>query len=95
MIGTNARNRIPKDIEPLYLHKENTEATMKHAKDAIIFDPTVAVKTYSISFKPVHIYCQSTSSCNIASVNALNKCTNFVELREKGRGTHKHQWGLK
>ena len=34
------------------------------------------------------------SSCNIESVNALNECTNFVEILEKGRGNHKHQWAI-
>ena len=32
IIGKNARNRIPKDIEFFYLHKEKTNETMKHAK---------------------------------------------------------------
>ena len=32
IIGKNTRNRLPTDIEPLYLHKENMNATMKHTK---------------------------------------------------------------
>ena len=32
IIGTNARNRFPKDIEPFYLYKDNMNVTMKHAK---------------------------------------------------------------
>ena len=40
----------------------------------------------------MHVSFQSTSYYNIEYVNALNECTNFFELREKGRGNHKHQW---
>ena len=65
IIGTNARNRTPKDIEPFYLHKENTNATMKHTKAASIFDPIVAVKNYSRGFQCVHVSFRSKSSCNI------------------------------
>ena len=65
---------------------------MKHTKAAIFFDTIVAVKNYSKGFQHVHFYFQSTSSYNIASVNALNKCTNFIDLREKGRGKHICQW---
>ena len=32
IIGTNARNRLPHDIGPLYMHTEKTNATMKHTK---------------------------------------------------------------
>ena len=35
---------------------------------------------------------QSMSYFNIASVNAINECTNFFKLREKGRVNHKRQW---
>ena len=38
----------------------------------------------------MHVSFQSTSSCNIASVNDLNECTNFVEIDKKGK--HKLQW---
>ena len=43
-------------------------------------------------FQHVHVFFQSTSSCYIASVNALNECTKFVELHEKGRVNYKWQW---
>ena len=36
-------NRLPKDIEPFYLHKEKIDATMKYTKAAILFEPIVAV----------------------------------------------------
>jgi hypothetical protein len=92
-ILTNARNRLPCDIESVYLHKEKTNPTAhKHAKAARYFEPIVAVKDDARGFQRVHVSFQSTSSCNIASVNALNECSSFVELREKGRGNNKRSW---
>ena len=38
----------------------------------------------------MHVSFQSRSSCNIASVNYLNECTNFVEIDKKGN--YKLQW---
>ena len=64
----------------------------KNSKAARLFDPLVVVRNYSRGFQHVHVSFQSTSSFNIESVNALNECTNFVELREKGRGKYKFQW---
>ena len=46
IIDTNARNRLPKDIELFYPQKEKKNATMKHTKAAIFFDTIVAVKNY-------------------------------------------------
>ena len=67
---------------------------MKHAKALRFFDPIVAMKNDSRYFQRVCVYFRSTSSYNIAYVNALNECTNCFELREKGRGNHKHQWAI-
>ena len=88
VISKNASNSLPKDIEPFYLQKEKTNATMKHTKAISFFEPIVAVKTYLRGFQRVHVYFQSTPSCNITSVNALNECTNCDELLKKGRGKH-------
>ena len=78
-----------------YLHKENTNETMKHAKVAILFETIIAVKNDSRGFQRVHVSFRSTPSCNISSVNSINECTNFFELRDKGRGKHKQQWMIK
>ena len=72
IIGKNARNRLPKDIELFYLHKEKTNAMMKHAKAERFFGPIVAVKNDSKGFQRVHVSFQSMSYCSIASVNSLN-----------------------
>ena len=92
IIVTNARNRLPKDVKQLYLYKGNKNATLKHTKAVRFFESIFAVKNYSRVFQCVNVSFQSTSSCNIASINTLNECTNFVEIREKFRGNHKRQW---
>ena len=56
IIGTNVRNRLPKDIEPFYLHKEKTNANMKHARAERFFEPIVAVKNYSRGLQRVHVF---------------------------------------
>ena len=65
---------------------------MKHAKSAGFFESIVEVKEYLRGFQSVHVSFQSTPSCNITSVDARNECTNFVEIREKCIGKHKHHW---
>ena len=67
---------------------------MKHIKAARFVLPIVAVKKYLRGFQRVHVSFQSTSSRNISSANALNECTNFIELRKKGRGNHKRQLAI-
>ena len=58
---------------------------MKHAKTARLFEPIVAVKKYSRGFQCVYVSFQSTPSSHIVFVNALNECTDFVEIRDHSR----------
>lgn len=90
-IFTSARNSLPKDIKSQHLHKEQTDPKNKPAKVARFAQPIVAVKKTD-TFKRVHVSFQSTSSCNISTVNALNELHNFCELRERGRGRGKRHW---
>ena len=55
IIGTNLRNRLPKDIKPFYLHKEKTNETMKHTKAARLFVPIFAVKNNPRGFQHVRV----------------------------------------
>ena len=55
IIGTSTRNRPPKDIEPFCLHKEKTNASIKHTKAARFFETIVAVKNDSRGFQRVHV----------------------------------------
>ena len=91
-IGTNARNVLPKDILPEYLCTNKTPSS-NVTKVARFTNPIVAVKNTN-GYQRVHVSFQSTSSCNIASVNALNECRLFVEIRERGRNSYKRHWGI-
>lgn len=92
-VGTNARDKLPKDIPPAYLHKNKTAPKNQAAKVARYAPPIIAVKDDPHRrFQRVHVSFQSTSSCNIATVNALNEVFNYVELRERGRGANKRYW---
>lgn len=93
-IFTSARDSLPKDIKPQYLHKLKTDPKNKAAKVARFAQPIVAVKNVqgTEGYQRVHVSFQSTSSCNISTVNALNEVFNFVELRERGRGVNKRYW---
>jgi len=90
-ILTSSRNSLPKEIKSEFLHKEKTDPKNKAAKVARFAQPIVAVKKTD-SYERVHVSFQSTSSCNISTVNALNEVYNFVELRERGRGANKRHW---
>ena len=90
-ICTSARDRLPKDIKTKYLHQQKTLPKNKHAKIAKFASPVIAVKNEA-THQRIHVSFQSTSSCNISTVNALNEVSNFVELRERGRGQNKRRW---
>ena len=93
VIGTNACNFLPKDIPSKYLCTEKVDSSNLVTKVARFSNPIVAVKDTG-SYKRVHVTFQSTSSCNIATVNALNKCQLFIEIRERGSKAYKKQWGI-
>lgn len=94
-IFTSSRNSLPKEINTEYLQKEKTDAKNRPAKIARFSQPIIAVKDDNEkNFQRVHVSFQSTSSCNISTVNALNEVYNFVELRERGRKDDKRYWGI-
>jgi hypothetical protein len=45
-------------------------------------------------YQRVHTSFQSTSSCNISTVNALSSCNMSIRRRERGRGDNKRHWGI-
>ena len=90
---TSARNELPKDIASKYSHKSQTDPKNQCAKMARFAQPIVAAKNDPNGrCQRVHVSFQSTSSCNISTVNALNEMFHFVELRERGRGVQKRHW---
>ena len=92
MIGTNARNLLRKDIPNNYLCTEKVDPTSNVTKVARFSNPVVTVKDND-GYQRIHVTFQSTSRCNIASINVLNECKLFVEIRERGTKANKRQWG--
>jgi hypothetical protein len=95
---TCRRDRLPKDITETYLHKKKTDSSPR-PKAACYFNPIVAVKNVPAvdgkkGYQRVHTSFQSTSSCNISTVNALSACTMSIRRRERGRGENKRYWGI-
>ena len=93
IIGTNARDVLPADISKHHLHVIKTQSNTV-SKVARFNQPIVAVKNNENGSQRAHVSFQSTSSCNIATVNALNECKLFVEIRERGRKNNKRHWGI-
>ena len=103
---TDRRDRLPKEIDGKYLHKEKT-GTGPATKVARFLQPIVAVKPVKKveansetgeGEKPgyllTHVSFQSTGSTNIAGVNNIQRCKSYVRKRERGRGKDKRRWGI-
>ena len=93
LIGTSSRNMVPEGIDKKYLHIEKHQPGCPRSKVARFLQPIVAVKNCD-GYQRVHVSFQSTSSTNISTVNCLNECYLFVEIRERGRGKNKRYWGI-
>ena len=80
---TLRRDRLPAGIKSKYLHKKKTDSSPR-TKVARYVQPVIAVKncgTHDIVLTSF----QSTSSCNIISVNGFSSNRNFIEARQRGR----------
>ena len=90
---TCRRDRLPRGILPQYWHKEQTSKQTKRTRAARWEHPVFAIrKVHGATLQYTSF--QSTSSCNIACVNALNQCTLFSQTKQRGRGAKKRQWGI-
>ena len=95
---TCQRDRLPPGVPGKYWHKQKTD-TSKKTKVARFFQPIVAVKEVPAiggnhEYRRVNVSFQSTSSCNISTVNALSSCKQSVSKRERGVGSKKRTWGI-
>ena len=95
---TCRRDRLPKEIPEGHLHKKKTDSSPR-PKAARFFNPINAVKRVPAvedkkGYQRVHTSFQSTSSCNISTVNALSSCRMSIRRRERGRGDNKRYWGI-
>jgi hypothetical protein len=89
-LATTRRDRLPKDVKSEFFHKKKTDSSQR-TKVARYIPPVVAVKEEE-DFDIVHTSFQSTSSCNIMSVNSMKNCKNFVEIRTRGRKKNKRKY---
>jgi hypothetical protein len=91
---TCRRDRLPGKgvISSKYWHKEKTNS-LARPKAARYEQPIFAVKRIGDSLIQ-HTSFQSTSSCNITSVNALNELSLYCGSKDRGRGNKKRRWGI-
>ncbi|MGL5935917.1 MAG: hypothetical protein ACRCZI_09885, partial [Cetobacterium sp.] len=91
---TCRRDRLPGKgvVSTKYWHKEKTNS-MPRPKAARYEQPIFAIKRVGESLIQ-HTSFQSTSSCNISSVNALNELSLYVACKQRGRGINKRHWGI-
>jgi hypothetical protein len=101
---TTRRDRLPdpRIIKKEYWHSVKTDSNAR-SKAARYVHPIVAVKSVPAdpskgteAYEVVHTSFQSTSSCNITTVNALNACKLSVRTKYRGKSAdgHKRSWGI-
>ena len=89
---TVSRNCLPSGIPKKYLHHGQPPNDLRN-RHSRFTNPIFAVKKAGKSFIQLCSF-QSTSSCNIASVNAINGCHLFSRSKERGRGINKRHWAI-
>jgi len=96
MTCTVNRGQLPGKVPVQYWHK-GTTGSDDRTKAARFEFPVVAVKRDKVNYGNsvwVHTSFQSTSSCNISCVNALNHCSLYAQQRERGRALFKRTWAI-
>ena len=77
-----------------HLQKQKT-ASSRRPKASRFLQPIFCVKEHGDRGSKIQLTSfQSTSSCNIAHVNAINSCGLYCTTKERGRGDAKRQWGI-
>ncbi|KAL3936788.1 MAG: hypothetical protein SGARI_002405 [Bacillariaceae sp.] len=92
MTCTTRRDRLPKGLPGRFLCKKKTTVTA--ASRAARFEkPIFVLKEHNHGYLQLTTF-QSTSSCNISHVNAVNSLSQYVEPKERGKGKHKREWAI-
>jgi hypothetical protein len=89
---TCRRDRLPSRIPKKYLSKKKTDTSDKTKVER--FNQPIVLVSKAESYQRVHVSFQSTSSCNLSTVNSVPKTSLYVTLRERGHGEHKRYWGI-
>ena len=92
------RDRLPSGVPGKFFHKKRTDGSNK-SRVAQFFQPVVAVNEVAaegdkLAYRKFYVSSQSTSSCNIQTVNALNECKLTVAKRSRGFRDNRRTWGI-
>lgn len=87
LLHTARRDRLPKGVPDEYLCKAKTAPGDARARAARFVPPITLTQGTK-----VHISFQSTSSCNLGSVNMMSEVRCFVTEKGRGRGDKRRVW---
>jgi hypothetical protein len=92
---TIRRDRLPRNVPGKYWHKEKTQPNAQRPKSARFLQPIVATKHQGEIRLTVTSF-QSTSSCNITSVNGISACSLYAHTKERGQSklNMKRKWAI-
>ena len=91
---TCRRDALPAGIPAEYLQKKKTDSEAR-SRAARFERPIFCIKSAGTGGSCIQLMTfQSTSSCNIIHVNALNTLDRYGEARECGRGNQKRKWAI-
>jgi len=90
---TCRRDRLPAKVPGKYLHKQKTTVNPR-SKAARFLKPIFCQKNHGDDGQIQLTSFQSTSSCNIVHVNAVNECDLYAVAKEHGKGEQKRHWAI-
>jgi len=90
---TCRRDRLPKTIPKKHLCKDKTQVN-KRSRAARWMHPIFCIREHQSGALIQLTTFQSTSSCNLIHVNAINSNSLYASAKERGKGAHKRQWGI-
>ena len=90
---TVRRDRLPADIPNKHLQKQKTDSSAR-PRAARFQHPIFCVKKAGNGGTMQLTSFQSTSSCNIMHVNAINSNQLYCSQKERGRGEYRRKWAI-
>jgi len=89
---TCRRDRLLKKVPREYFHHKKILVD-KRTRSSCFEHPIVAVKKIGQSIMTIMSF-QSTSSCNIVSINGLNEVELYAHTKERGQADKKRRWAI-
>ena len=90
---TCRRDRLPEGVKGEFMHKKKTDHVTDRTKVARFIEPVILVKEKD-DYEIVLTSFQSTSSCNIMSINSISENKNFIEARSRGRKKYRRIYAI-